>query len=73
MERRHDVLGVVESAADPDDAVAGVARLLGVDETGARAVLDAQLRRFTIRDRARIAEERDRLRAMAGPSPDEPA
>jgi DNA gyrase/topoisomerase IV subunit A len=70
MERSHDVLSLVETAADPDDAVAGVRRLLGVSQNQAIAVLDAQLRRFTTRDRSRITDERDRLRALAETSRD---
>jgi DNA gyrase/topoisomerase IV subunit A len=71
MERSHEILSLVETAADPDDAVAGVRRLLGVSHIQAIAVLDAQLRRFTLRDRGRITDERDRLRALAKTSPDE--
>jgi DNA gyrase subunit A len=62
MERRREVFEVVEAASDPDAAIAGVQRLLNVNEVEARAVLDVQLRRFTARDRARVVEERDRLR-----------
>jgi DNA gyrase subunit A len=64
MERRREVFEVVEASLDPDEAITGVHVLLGVPELHARAVLDLQLRRLTARERARYAEERDRLRTV---------
>ena len=64
MERRREVFEVGERVADPDDARAAIQQLLGVSGLHARAVLDQQLRRFTVRDRARLVEERDRLRSV---------
>lgn len=64
MERRREVFDLIEGSSDPDDAIAGLQRLLQVSEVHARAILDQQLRRFTVRDRVRLVEERERLRKL---------
>ena len=55
---------MVESSADPAEAVRGLMTLLQLDdETHAMLVLDMQVRRWTQQDRQRIKQERDELRA----------
>ncbi len=60
--RRAEVLDAVGQAEDFDTAELAVRDLLDVGEIGARAVLDAQLRRFTARERANLTSRRDELR-----------
>ena len=64
MERRLEAFELVTASMDRDEAVDRLRRELDLDEIPARAVLEAQLLRFTERDRARIVEERDRLREV---------
>lgn len=76
VERAAEVLEVVASCEDADEAVEHLQSLLGVNELGARAVMDVQFRWMTGQQRrhirARIREleaERDRLREAANDSP----
>lgn len=59
VDRRHEVLDVVAGTATPEEAVPRLAELLACTEIGARAVLDAQVRRFAAGERARLHEARD--------------
>ncbi len=62
--RRAEVLSVVESSTDSEEAVSRLAALLGLtDAHSAQAVLDMQIGRWTQRNRERLIEERDSLRA----------
>lgn len=58
LDRRSDVLHVIEESQDAAEAHQAVRSLLGVDDIGARAVLALPLHRLTRSERARIAEER---------------
>lgn len=60
--RRAEVLEAVGHAEDFDAAELAVRDLLGVGEIAAKAVLDAQLRRFTSRERDNLASSVDELR-----------
>lgn len=62
MERRSEVFAAVEAAEDSEDALARVRALLGVDDEGASAVLEMQLRRLTREQRERWTARRDELR-----------
>lgn len=61
--QRAEVIEVVGNAENTNTAELAVRDLLGVGEVPARAVLDAQLRRFTSRERANLTASRDELRA----------
>ncbi|GGO86905.1 hypothetical protein GCM10011584_10240 [Nocardioides phosphati] len=62
MERRSEVFAAVEAAEDNEEALARVRALLGVDDEGASAVLEMQLRRLTREQRERWTARRDELR-----------
>lgn len=66
LDRRHEVLELLETATDPDDAIEGLQAKLGLDYPGALVVLDLQLRRLTSSERDRtateLAETTERLR-----------
>ncbi len=64
-ERPHEVLDLVLSAADAEEATAAVAGALGTSPPAARAVLDAQWRGLTRQGLQRLHAERDDLRARA--------
>lgn len=66
MERRREVLDLIEHSTTADAAQKGLTELLGVESTSAMAILDLQARRFTQRERQRIVEERDALRRHLG-------
>ncbi|MCF8604466.1 hypothetical protein L5I01_13995 [Gordonia sp. HY442] len=62
LDRRAEVLAVVEASETVDDARTAVADLLGVGRTGADAVLAQQVRRFTAAERAAVRDEAADLR-----------
>ena len=64
MDRRDEVLQIIEDSEDADEARHRVAQLLGVEELGARAVLDMQFRRLTRDQRRALATRAEELRAM---------
>lgn len=55
--RHAEVFAIVAAAPTEHDARVAVARLLGIDEVAARAVLELGVRRFTEDSRRRIADE----------------
>lgn len=57
LDRRREVLELLATATDPDDALEGLQEKLGLEYAGALAVLDLQLRRLTSSERDRIAAE----------------
>jgi hypothetical protein len=73
MERRHEVLDVVWQSLTPKLQSSTSDDCPATEGVEAQALLDAQLRRFTLREPARITEERDRLRSLAATSPDDAA
>jgi DNA gyrase/topoisomerase IV subunit A len=66
----HRVVDLVAAAGDDDAARAAVAAGLGVSETGARAVLDMQVRRLNGAQRAAIDAEIGELRARIADLPE---
>lgn len=68
LERREQMWSIVEAAPDADRARGDLMAALGLTEVQATAVMDLQVRRFSARERSRIAEERDSLRALAAGS-----
>ena len=60
--RRTELWEAVGQADEVEDAERRVRDLLGVGEVPAKAVIDAQLRRFTSRERARLVSMRNELR-----------
>lgn len=56
LEHRREVYELLEAADDTATASRDLQTLLGTDEVGAQAVIDLQLRRLTVTERARIAE-----------------
>jgi DNA gyrase subunit A len=62
MDRRDELMQIVGSAENADAALAGVVTAFGLDDLRAQVVLDLQVRRFAVSERARIIEERDSLR-----------
>ncbi|MGO3327159.1 hypothetical protein [Gordonia sp. (in: high G+C Gram-positive bacteria)] len=63
LDRRAEVLAVVEASETVDDARTAVADLLGLPRAGAEAVLALQVRRFTVTERAKIRDEAADVRA----------
>lgn len=61
VDRRHEVSEAIFDSADRDEARRRVQVVLGVDETGAQAVLDWQLFRWSAAERDRLAKEIDEL------------
>lgn len=57
LDRRHEVLELLETATDPDDALERLQAKLGLEYPGALVVLDLQLRRLTSSERDRTAAE----------------
>lgn len=68
LDRRREVLDLIEVAADRDDAVEMLQDKLGLTHLGALTVLDLQLHRLTVNERKKIAAElvrvRDRMREL---------
>lgn len=64
VERRGEVFAVIETSVDTEKAQQELQALLGTDELGARAVLDLQLRRLSLAERAFIAERLRELREI---------
>ena len=68
LDRRHEVLELLETAPDPDSALEGLGEMLGLEPWAASAVLDLQLVRLTANQRERtaaeLAEANARLRKM---------
>ena len=63
VDRRDEVLQMIEDSEDEDEARRRVGQLLGVGELGSRAVLDMQVRRLTRDHRQRLAVEAEELRS----------
>jgi hypothetical protein len=61
------LVGIVQAAADDEDAVRQLAQEYGLDDVQAQAMLDMQVKRVTVAHRALIAEELRVLRAEWGP------
>ena len=61
--RREEVFAAIESAETPDEARDAEAKLLGMDELQARAVLDMQARRWTQGEQRKIVDHIAVLRA----------
>jgi DNA gyrase subunit A len=66
IERRQELMNVVASAADGDAARDDVIAHFGFNDVQALAVLDLQVRRFSIRERHRITEEANEIRRQLG-------
>jgi DNA gyrase/topoisomerase IV subunit A len=62
LERRSEVIDVVAESESADEAKASLRVLLGISDLSATANLDLQIRRLAKRERARILEERNRVR-----------
>ena len=63
LDRRTELMAVVEAAPDHDTARRDVMKLLHVSELGANAVLAMQIRRFTVREREKIRRELNEVEA----------
>lgn len=63
LDRRAEVVETIGSSVDVEQSREALRELLEVDELGAMAVLDLQLRRFSEVQRTKIAEDRDDLLA----------
>ena len=64
LDRREEVLAVVAAAVDPDAALEELRAAFGWSDSQAHAVLSLQLLRFSVRQRERINEDRESVRAM---------
>ena len=69
LDRRDEVLHVMEDSEDEDEARRRVGQLLGVDELGSRVVLDMQLRSFTRSRRRIMASHAEELRKRLAEGP----
>jgi len=61
VSRRSEVLTVIETAEDLDEAREKLQALLGIDWVGATAILDLQFRRLPAREREKLLDHRDEL------------
>ena len=68
FERREEVFSAIEAAQTQDEARTAVAKLLGMDELQARAVLDMQARRWTQGERRIITDHIAVLRSELEPT-----
>ncbi|MGP9488236.1 DNA gyrase subunit A [Glutamicibacter sp. 287] len=64
IDRRAEVFAAIEKTDSHAAAVASLGDLLQVDESGARDVLDMQVRRFTGEERQKLDEHLTVLRAQ---------
>ena len=64
LDRRDEVLRLVEDSENSDEAIRRVGQLLGVGELGGRVVLDLQVRRFTRDQRRSVALHAEELRSQ---------
>jgi DNA gyrase subunit A len=64
IERRSEVFEAIVTSKSADEAQSTIAALLDVSELGACAVLDLQWRRMAERERNRILDERNEIRAI---------
>ena len=65
-DNRDEVFQIISSAEGADEAVRALQDRLHIGEDPAHAILDAQLRRFTSRERARLVAIRDEIRTELG-------
>jgi DNA gyrase/topoisomerase IV subunit A len=63
IDHRGQVMAIVDSAVDEDTARAALIQTFGFSDTAATAVLDLQVRRFTIQGRELLVDEWERLSA----------
>lgn len=68
MERRSEVFELIANAPDPDAAQRSLATSIGLNDLQARAVLDAQLRIFTLKYQVHVTTDRDELREALRPA-----
>jgi len=61
ISRRSEVLSVIETAKDVDEAREKLQALLGIGWVGATAILDLQFRQLSVREREKLLEDRDQL------------
>lgn len=59
-------MDLLSSAASPEEAGPALVELLGVDHVAARAIMELQLRRFTVSTRTQIESELRALRRELG-------
>lgn len=62
LDRRQEVFELLGGAPDPDDARSRLQELLDIDDVGAEAVMDMQLRRLPASERDRITTQLRELR-----------
>lgn len=62
LDRRDELFSLIGAAKDGAHALRALQSAFGFDEAQAHAVLDLQVRRFSARERSRIAGERESLR-----------
>jgi DNA gyrase subunit A len=72
IDQREELIGLVGTAPDGDQAVRALQSRFGFDEIQAHAVLDLQVRRFSELERSRIADERESLRRTLGANTTDP-
>jgi DNA gyrase subunit A len=66
IERRAELIEIVASAENADQARSQLATAFDLNEIQATAALDLQVRRFATRERQRINDERNEIRAELG-------
>lgn len=70
IERRREILSVIEESDGRDEAVRAVSELLGVGAIGAEAILDLRIERLTKSERSAIEQRaqgtRDQLADLEG-------
>nr|WP_306631337.1 DNA gyrase subunit A [Arthrobacter ulcerisalmonis] len=64
LERRDEVFQVVDDSENVDEAIRRVGELLGIGAVASRAVIDLQVRRFTLSQRRTMASRAGELRSM---------
>jgi DNA gyrase subunit A len=64
LDRRAGVMEVASTSENADAARRELSRLLDVPEVGANAVLELQVRRYTMQEARRVRAERDEVLAV---------
>jgi DNA gyrase/topoisomerase IV subunit A len=64
IDQRVEVVRVIAATTDENEAISALQEMLGTTESGARAVLETQLRRLMITEREKIVEQLEEMKSQ---------